>query len=223
MKASEVQLPTDANGTGGISLGGLERRMRERWRSVSRLWEENKTAANKLNLLGQLDYYGKFSAQLAWQRAPGLRSIRVVYNQSGAPTATILDDAEAIADYTLFWVTCKDLPEANYLLAIINSDALAAAVNKYTTANWAGNTRHLHKHLWKLPIPEFDPGNGQHTDIAKAGEAAARGAAQQLAQLREQRDKVTVTVARRELRRWLRESAAGKAVERVVGRLLGEG
>ena len=28
------------------------------------------------------------------------------------------------------------------------------------------------------------------------------------------------TVARRELRRWLRESPEGKAVERVVGRLL---
>ncbi len=222
LKASEVQLPTDTNGTGGISLAGLERRMRERWRSVSRLWEENKTTANKLNLLGQLDYYGKLSAQLAWQRAPGLRSIRVVYNSSGAPTATILDDAEAIADYTLFWVTCKDLPEANYLLAIINSQALYGAVIPLMPKGQFG-ARHLQKHLWKLPIPEFDPGNGQHTDIAKAGEAAARGAAQQLAQLREQREKVTVTVARRELRRWLRESAEGKAVERVVGRLLGEG
>ena len=80
--------------------------------------------------------------------------------------------------------------------------------------------RHLQKHLWKLPIPEFDPGNGQHTEIAKTGEAAAQGAAQQLAQLRQQRDKVTVTIARRELRRWLRESPEGKAVEQVVGQLL---
>ena len=31
------------------------------------------------------------------------------------------------------------------------------------------------------------------------------------------------SVARRELRKWLRESKEGKAVERVVGRLLGEG
>ena len=108
-------------------------------------------------------------------------------------------------------------------LAIINSDALATAVNKYTTANWAGNTRDLEKHLWKLPIPEFDPGNRRHVAIAKAGEAAAQGAARQLEQLRQQRDRVTVTVARRELRKWLRESVEGKAVERVVGRLLGGG
>ena len=74
--------------------------------------------------------------------------------------------------------------------------------------------------MWKLPIPEFDPGNRRHVAIAKAGEAAAQGAAHQLEQLREQRDKVTVTVARRELRKWLRESKEGKVVEREVGRLL---
>ena len=33
----------------------------------------------------------------------------------------------------------------------------------------------------------------------------------------EQRDRVTVTVTRRELRKWLRESAEGKAVERLLG------
>ena len=45
--------------------------MRDRWRTVSRLWEENKASANKLNLLKQLDYYGKLSAQLDWQQNPG--------------------------------------------------------------------------------------------------------------------------------------------------------
>ena len=35
--------------------------------------------------------------------------------------------------------------------------------------------RCLHKHLWKLPIPEFDPRNRCHVAIAKAGEAAAQG------------------------------------------------
>ena len=83
--------------------------------------------------------------------------------------------------------------------------------------------RDVHKHLWKLPIPEFDPGNEQHIATAKAGEAAAQGAALQLEQLREQRDTVTVTVARRELRKWLRESPEGAAVEAGVARLLSGG
>ena len=80
--------------------------------------------------------------------------------------------------------------------------------------------RHLQKHLWKLPILEFDPANGLHVEVSQAGRAAADGAAQRLQQLRQERDRVTVTIARRELRKWLRESLQGKAVEDAVGRLL---
>ena len=83
--------------------------------------------------------------------------------------------------------------------------------------------RHLHKHLWKLPIPGFDADIPLHVAISEAGAAAATGATQQLAQLREQRDNVTVTVARREIRKWLRESDEGKTVETLVAKLLAGG
>ena len=223
LKSGEGKILTDHDGVGGIRLGSLERRMRDRWRVVSRLWEENKTAANRMNLLEQLDYYGKLSAQLAWQQNPAERPIRVVYSGWGAPTAALLHDDDAIVDYKLFWTACRDLREANYLLAVINSEALAEDVNKYTTPNWAGKTRDLQKHLWKLPIPEFDPNDPLHAEVSAAGEAAAEGAARQLAQLREERDRVTVTIARRELRKWLRASPEGKSVEDAVGRLLNAG
>ena len=81
----------------------------------------------------------------------------------------------------------------------------------------------FHKHLWKLPIPEYDASNALHVELSEAGEAAARGAARQLARLRRERERVTVTVARRELRAWLRASAEGAAAEAAVGRLLGGG
>lgn len=58
------------------------------------------------------------------------------------------------------------------------------------------------------------------TGLAQAVEAAAAGATKQLEQLRKERDNLTVTVARRELRQWLRVSAEGKAVEAAVGKLL---
>ena len=84
--------------------------------------------------------------------------------------------------------------------------------------------RHLHKHLWKLPIPEFDPEQELHAGIAEAGATAAVGARKKLAELREQRgDKLTVAVVRRELRKWLRASEEGKAVEDSVGKLLAGG
>ena len=84
--------------------------------------------------------------------------------------------------------------------------------------------RHLHKHLWKLPIPEFDAGEELHAEIAAAGKAAAAGARKRLAALREERGAdVGVTIVRRELRKWLRASDEGRAVEDAVGRLLGGG
>ncbi len=215
-------LPSDIHGVGGVNLGALGQRMRARWQVVSRIWEENKTAANKLDLLGQLDYYGKLSAQLDWQRNPLQRPVRVLYGGWGTPTAAILEDDDAIVDYKLFWVACRDAPEANYLLAIINSDALYELVTPLMSKGQFG-ARDLQKHLWKLPIPEYDSSIALHAEVSEAGRAAATGAAKHLERLRQERDRVTVTIARRELRNWLRTSDEGQAVEDAVGRLLGGG
>ena len=105
------------------------------------------------------------------------------------------------------------------LMGIINSNSLyGAAISLMSKGQFSA--RHLHKHLWKLPIPEFDSGNPLHVRVSQAGEVAAKGAAKQLAQLRQDRVDLTVTSARREIRKWLRESKEGKAVEKVVGELL---
>ncbi len=219
----DATIPADDTGPGGIRLGGLERRMRDRWRTVSRLWEDNKTPVNKLNLLRQLDYLHKLSSQLEWQHNSGDRPVRLVYTSSGQPTAAILYDDTDLVENVLFWATCKDTDEANYLLGIINSEALYDAVSGIMPKGQFG-ARHLHKHLWKLPIPEFDPAQELHAAIAEAGATAAAGARERLEELREQRgDGLTVTIARRELRKWLRASSEGKAVETAVGKLLAGG
>ena len=218
-KRSDLSLPADNEGVGGINLGALGQRMRDRWRTVSSLWEENRAAANKMNLLRQLDYYGKLSAQLEWQRNPADRPVRVAYSGYGTPTAALIHDVEVIIDYKLFWIACRNALEAHYLLAIINSDALYELVTPLMSKGQFG-ARDLQKHLWKLPIPEFDTANSLHAEVSEAGNVAARGATEQLASLRRKRDRVTVTVARRELRKWLRESKEGKAVEEAVEKLL---
>ena len=222
IKHGEYALPTDGNGPGGIRLGGLERRMRGRWQTVSHIWETNKRSTNKLTLLARLDYQRNLSSQLSWQCHKGDRPVRIVYTQNGEPTAALIDD-DAVVDTKLYWVTCTHIQEAYYLLAIINSDTLSTAVNRYTTPNWAGKTRDLHKHLWRLPIPEWDGGVPLHREIAEAGASAAQGASERLAELRAQRgERLTVTIARRELRRWLRTSTEGQAVEDVVRHLFSD-
>ena len=219
LRRGESELPVGEPGVGRVRMGGLERRMRDRWRTMSRLWEDKKTAANKLDLLGQLDYYSKLTTQLSWQKASD-QAVRVVYNQSGTPTAALLEDNKALIDYTLYWIACKDRREAYYLLAIINSDALYEAVAPMMAKGQFG-ARHLQKHLWKLPIPEFDAEDPLHAEISDAGRAAAAGAAQRLSELRAQRgDNVSVTIARRELRAWLRTSPQGAATETTVTHLL---
>ena len=221
VRRGEYKMPTDADGLGGIRMGGLERRMRGRWQTINDLWEDNKPAASKLNLLENLDHYRKLSSQLEWQRDKAGRPVRVVYGAAGQPTAALVSDDNSLIDERLYWITCKDMDEANYLLAIINSDALAIAVNKYTTPNWSGKTRDLHKHLWKLAIPEFDGSNFDHQAVAEAGAWAAEGAAARLGELRAARGYgVSVAIARRELRGWLRGSAAGAVVEAAVEQLM---
>ena len=218
LKRGELDIPTDDDGPGGIRLGGLERRMRERWQTVSKLWEDNKSPVNRLNLLGQLDYLHKLSSQLEWQKASDDTQVRVVYSKSGEPTAAILHDNTALVENVLFWIPCRNTDEANYLLAIINSDALTEAVTPLMTKGLFG-ARDLHKRLWKLPIPEFDPSQELHTTIAEAGATAVTAAAKKLDELRQQeRDKITVSIVRRELRKWLRVSREGRAVETGVGR-----
>ncbi len=219
----ESAIPMIGDGPGGVKMAELGRRMRGRWRTISGVWEANKGPANKLNLLDRLDYVHNFSVQLAWRKYSGERPIRLVYNSSGVPTAAVVSSDEVLADYTLFWVACKSVDEANYLLAVINSDALYEAVQPLMAKGQFG-ARHLQKHLWKLPIPAFDAGVALHAEIAAAGAAAAAGASARLAAVREERGAdVGVTIVRRELRAWLRGSEEGAAVEEAVGRLLGGG
>ena len=112
------------------------------------------------------------------------------------------------------------MEEASYLLAIINSEALYEGVQPLMPKGQFG-ARHVQKHLWKLPIPEFDPSQELHAIIAEAGATAAITAGEKLEALRQQRgDRLTVTIARRELRQWLRTSTEGRNVETAVARLL---
>ena len=125
LRRRQPDIPTDPTGPGGIRLAGLDQRMRNRWQIISDLWDSHKASANRLNLVGQLDYMRKLSSQLHWQSDPGGRPVRLVHSQGGLPTAAICADNDDIVDVGRYWVTCQSITEANYLLAIINSEALA--------------------------------------------------------------------------------------------------
>ena len=98
IKREDDAIPAADSGPGGIRLGGLERRMRERWQTISTLWQETKAPTNQLNLLGQIDYLHKLSSQLEWRRDPDNRPIRIVYTSAGQPTATLIHEDNVVVD-----------------------------------------------------------------------------------------------------------------------------
>ena len=51
LRHGDMMLAKDSSEIGGVKTSGMEQRMRERWRTVSRLWEGNKAAANKLSAI----------------------------------------------------------------------------------------------------------------------------------------------------------------------------
>ena len=220
VRQSAETLSKNANSSDGIDPRSLGRRMQQRWAHVNQVWDDNKTLANRLKLLERLDYFGNLACQFEWKNGRDVRPIRLVYASAGVPTAAILRDDSAIVDYKLFWVPCASMNEAQYLLAIINSDILYAAASPLMSKGQWG-ARDLQKHLWRLAIPEFDARDATHAAISDAGRQVAVGVERELERLREARPGFTVTIARREIRKWLRESAEGQRVEEVVGVLLG--
>ena len=220
LSRSTGKLDKSNEGWYGLAPSSLGERMRRRWRIANELWDLHKSPNNQLTLLENLDYMGK----LTTQRSTGDKQKRVIYTKSGRPTAAVVDDPETVIDHTAYWIATDSIQEARYLTAVINSERLEESVKPLMSKGQYG-ARDLHKHLWRLPIPEFDDSDSLHVELAEAGEAAAVGAQALWAEIRAERESkgqsTSVTVARREIRKWLSESSEGQRVEALVGRLLG--
>ena len=205
----------EQNTTGSVYLDSLSTRTRSRWQVMSNLWNQNKGAKNRKTLLEQLDYLNKLSAQLAWQHDNKERPFRVVYTSSGRPTAALVENHKAVIDHKLYWVSCDTLAEAHYLLAVIYSDVLRDKVKPFMSKGQFG-PRDAHKHLWKLPIPTYDPNEPTHAAVSQVGKNATRAA-----QTNHADPPATIRTVRNELRSWLAESPEGKTVEETVSHLIG--
>ena len=201
----------------------LDANMRARWEKMERLWEANRGKTDTKSLTQNLNWLNKLTYQLEYLSDPGDRPIRIAYTTSGRPTAALVDDKQTIVDTTLYQVICRSSKEAHYLLAIINSNALAKAAKPFCPTNWAKEIRHLHKHLWKLPIPQYDDRNENHAKLSRLGKDAARECKDLLAELVKLNgeDWLTVEKARASLRNgWQPGSATAQAIETSVGELL---
>ena len=130
----------------------------------------------------------------------------------------------AIIESKLYMIRCQSKLEALYLMTIINSDETWQATIPLATKNWAGNSRDIHKHLWKIPIPEFDDAIPLHQDLAHLGQRLAEEAKMVWAETQAARSangkSISVTIARRVLREWQAESPIAKQAEQIITRLI---
>ncbi len=139
---------------------------------------------------------------------------RIVYNKSGMHlVAARIENRRAVIDHKLYWATAATTAEAQYLCAILNSATITELVRPFMS--YGKDERDFDKHIWQLPIPLHDPTDDLHSRLS------ARGAELEVAigQLMLDPHRHFAAV-RRDIRKFIAESEAGRDVEALVEELL---
>jgi hypothetical protein len=176
-------------------------------------WTEHSSkgadGAPRMTLPERLDHMRGLSAQLP----PA--GLRVVYTKAGELlSAAVLEDAQVIIDANAYWAAARGTDEARYLVAILNSRTVLARIVPMQAAG-AWGPRHFDKLVWELPIPEFDPRQPLHGELAAAASEAERIAA--AVPLKEG---AHFTASRRAIRDALAEGGIAERIDALVERLL---
>lgn len=140
------------------------------WAKAEALWLRNRSS-EKFSLLERIDFQRRLSSQ--FPPPPH----RVVYTASGSIMAACrISDPTAVIDQKLYWATVSDEREALYLCGVFNSRTLTDAVAPFQSRGQFG-TRDFDKYVFQLPIPQFDPSSGLHSQIADLAQDAETFAA----------------------------------------------
>lgn len=119
----------------------------------------------------------------------------------------------ALIDSSLYWCRVHTLEEAHYLCAILNAACVTELVRPHMS--YGKDERHIHKHVWKLPVPEFNAKIRAHTKLAAQG-AEIEAAIAQL----ELDENLHFAARRRRIREFLEQHPTAKKIEAGVTRLL---
>ena len=121
----------------------------------------------KMTLTERWDYHRELSAQFP------MPSVRVVYAKSGTlPAAAIVEDLSAVLDHVLYWAATGKR-EAQYLTAILNSEAARSRVAAMQPRGQWG-ARHFDKLMFELPIPLFNVNDPLHRNSRRQPRAQPR-------------------------------------------------
>ena len=116
-----------------LEVAALHSTMQRRWNNAAEMYREAHTNQAIKDLYSRLNHQNILTSQLKYLRSAiaGDETVRVAYTQSGQPTAAVIRDSNSILDHVLFQTICHSVTEAYYVLAVINSDTLAAAAETF--------------------------------------------------------------------------------------------
>lgn len=138
------------------------------WRTAEDTWKANKSPADESSLLERINYISQLSSQLP------TGTTRIVYTKSGNNlTAARLSDPKVIVDHMLYWAEAVTVGEAQYLIAILNSDLVLQWVKPLQALGLYGG-RHFDKNVFAIPIPMYDSTDELHARIAKLSAKAEK-------------------------------------------------
>ncbi|MBD3228508.1 MAG: N-6 DNA methylase [Candidatus Lokiarchaeota archaeon] len=122
-----------------------------------------KKGAKIKNLWDQINHLNKLTNQCQKSK------IKVIYNGIGSIVkSAILRNSEVI-DTSLYYFSTKNLNEAYYLIAILNSPSITKSVKLSGSIGASGSLRNIHKHPLDFPIPLFSSDNDLHLILSNKG------------------------------------------------------
>lgn len=144
-----------------------------------------------------------------------LSPVRILYSKAGTRlSACWIDQDDVVVDTSAYWSAVVSLEEACYLSSVLNTQLVLDRVKELQPVGQR-DPRHFDNLVWTLPIPEFDPADAVHADLAAAAFHAADIAARV-----ELPDEAHFTSKRRLIRQALEADGVAETIERLVDALL---
>lgn len=206
MEEGKILTSATADAHGHRGLGAWLRDAEAKWNDLS---NKDAKGAARMSLSERVDAMGMLRAQA------NLAPMRVLYTKAGTRlSACWLEDEDVVVDHKAYWSAAHSLEEAAYVTALLNTSVVLDRVKDLQPVGQR-DPRDFDNLVWTLPIPEFDPNEALHQDLAGAALHAAEVAARV-----ELPDDAHFTAKRRLIRQALVADGVAETIERLVDALL---
>jgi hypothetical protein len=122
---------------------------------VEACWvDKRKDKATRQTVYEWLNYHNKLTNQAL------TANFLVLYNAAGTNLVAVVVERDSlrapfIVESKLYWCSCNNRAEADYLAAVLNSNLVNQQIKPFQTKGLLGE-RDIHKKPLELPIPQFD-------------------------------------------------------------------